>query len=101
MPQNLSAENLLKEIAAQREADGRVASKADQDNRSTALVKTFHAEPEEDGVPVMAPPSWNTVTMANIYASQGHFEHARQIYRTILTSEPDNTAARKGLEALP
>lgn len=45
--------------------------------------------------------SWNTMTMANVFASQGHYSHAREIYRSILDREPDNEAARKGMASLP
>lgn len=48
----------------------------------------------------VAPP-WRTVTAANIFASQGHVEHARSIYEAILERDPDNDAARRGLLALP
>jgi len=46
-------------------------------------------------------PSWETVTMANIYSAQGHYDRARKIYQSILNRDPDNGAARKGLETLP
>ncbi len=45
-------------------------------------------------------PSWNTVTMARIFAEQGHPEKARQIYQSILTGDPANQAAREGLAVL-
>jgi hypothetical protein len=45
-------------------------------------------------------PAWDTITMAQVYASQGHIERARAIYETILESEPNNAAAMKGLELL-
>ena len=43
------------------------------------------------------PESWQTVTMAQIFAKQGHKTRAKQIYKTILQSSPDNEAARTGL----
>lgn len=46
-------------------------------------------------------PSWETVTMANIYTAQGHYDRARDIYNSILSRDPGNEAARKGLEFLP
>ncbi|MFH1830407.1 MAG: tetratricopeptide repeat protein [Pseudomonadota bacterium] len=45
--------------------------------------------------------SWQTVTMADIFASQGHNEKAREIYLSILSEDPENDAARKGIESLP
>lgn len=80
-PQNKMAKELLSEIKASREEKA----------------------PEEDSeVRRLAPiASWNTVTMAKIYASQGHFDQAREIYRAILRTDPSNDAANKGLAALP
>jgi tetratricopeptide (TPR) repeat protein len=43
-------------------------------------------------------PSWETVTMANIYSAQGHYEKARDIYLAVLKREPDNEGAKRGLE---
>lgn len=45
-------------------------------------------------------PSWETVTMANIYTAQGHYDRARDIYNSILSRDPGNDAAMKGLEFL-
>lgn len=45
--------------------------------------------------------AWNTITMANVYATQGLYEQARSIYKAILDSDPQNEHALKGLEALP
>lgn len=46
-------------------------------------------------------PSWNTATMAKIYASQGLYDRARTIYRSILTRDPNNDTAVRGLKSLP
>lgn len=45
-------------------------------------------------------PSWETVTMANIYTAQGHYDRARNIYNSILSRDPGNKAAIEGLEFL-
>jgi hypothetical protein len=45
-------------------------------------------------------PSWETVTMANIYSAQGHFDKAREIYESILSREPANEAAARGLRLI-
>ena len=45
--------------------------------------------------------SWQTITMADIFAKQGHNEKAREIYLSILSQDPENEAARKGIESLP
>lgn len=44
--------------------------------------------------------SWQTVTMANIYAAQGHYQQAEAIYQAILEQEPTNSAAKQGLEKI-
>jgi tetratricopeptide (TPR) repeat protein len=41
--------------------------------------------------------AWHTVTMAKILETQGHFDRARKIYKSILEREPDNEAARHEL----
>jgi len=45
-------------------------------------------------------PSWETITMANIYSAQGHHARAREIYEAILSKEPENVDAKRGLEYL-
>ena len=44
--------------------------------------------------------SWETLTMAKIYAAQGHVERAVQVYQNILTREPHNEEAKRGLSEL-
>lgn len=44
--------------------------------------------------------SWETVTMAKIFAEQGHTEQAKQVYRTILERDPGNEDALTGLKQL-
>lgn len=43
---------------------------------------------------------WQTVTMAKIYAQQGHYFKARTIYKTILSRDPQNAEAQAGLATL-
>ena len=42
----------------------------------------------------------DTVTMAEIYAAQGHTDQAAEIYRRLLTKEPNRADIRQRLEAL-
>ena len=51
-------------------------------------------EIEEVGKPVA------TVTLADLYARQGHHEQALEIYQRILSADPDNEAARLGAAKL-
>ena len=44
--------------------------------------------------------SWQTLTMADIFAKQGHSDKARRIYLSILAEDPNNEAARRGIESL-
>jgi hypothetical protein len=37
--------------------------------------------------------SWNTITMARIFVSQGHYDKAATIYDSILTRDPGNHSA--------
>lgn len=41
-----------------------------------------------------------TMTLAGIYASQGYYDRASRIYRSILADNPDNQEARKMLEKI-
>lgn len=86
VPHNKIAKRVLQEIAAAR---------ASEDSGLAG-----YAGKEEDLRLSEIEPSWNTVTMAGIYASQGHVEHARQIYMAILKNDPGNEAAKHGLEKL-
>lgn len=43
---------------------------------------------------------WQTVTMAKIFAAQGHKEKAREVYQHILKQDPQNREAQEGLKAL-
>lgn len=46
------------------------------------------------------PNKWHTVTMARIYAAQGHIEKAREVYNSVLKRDPNNKDARMGLESI-
>lgn len=46
------------------------------------------------------PSEWQTVTMAQIYAQQGHIDRAREIYYSILERDPQNEDAHQGLAAI-
>lgn len=50
--------------------------------------------------PESKPASWQTMTMAKIYAAQGHREQARQVYQAILARDPQNEEAIQGLSQL-
>ena len=44
--------------------------------------------------------SWETVTMAKIYASQGHVKKAQEIFESILQKNPNHEEAKRGLASL-
>lgn len=46
------------------------------------------------------PAEWQTVTMAKIFADQGHTGRAREIYHAILARDPQNEEAGRGLAAI-
>jgi hypothetical protein len=91
VPQNPTAQRLLEEVRAFRREE-----RATEPPQHAAPLGTEHETAEH---PV--PPSWETVTMAGIFASQGHHDRARAIYRTILERDPENEAARRGMATLP
>lgn len=43
---------------------------------------------------------WETVTMAKIYAAQGHIQKARALYQAILQQDPASAEALEGLARL-
>ena len=95
VPNNATARELMDEVASQREGET-LSGVAGRSRAFVPLTEGVAKDPEKD-----AGPPWKTVTMANIYASQGHLSKARGIYESILTSDPENEAARRGLAALP
>lgn len=95
-PGNRQAEELLKEVAALGKSDGNPPVMRIAPEVSSAATPEFQVEDMKYRLPV----SWNTVTMAGIYASQGHVDQAREIYKSILKSDPANDAALAGLEGL-
>lgn len=58
-----------------------------------------------DDPPPATPPGpagrFETLTMAEVYASQGHVREARRIAQAVLAREPDNADAKGLLERLP
>ncbi len=89
-PMNTQALSLANEIAASL-TEGRPTDTTPQHPRED--------HPIDHGPP--SSPSWSTITMAGIYAAQGHYDEARKIYASILSSDPDNGPAMRGLASLP
>ena len=97
MPTNRSARELLQEIDDMRHQERLAAQEG-----SSAAVSAGRAGGEEiQEAKSHRSPSWNTVTMAKIYASQGFYDRARTIYRSILARDPNNETALRGLKSLP
>lgn len=79
-------------IAAAIEASGgSVSPAADQGTPKKRFQKPATSKKQ---------PAWQTVTMAKIYAQQGHYFKARTIFKTILSRDPQNTEAQTGLASL-
>ncbi|PIR25387.1 MAG: hypothetical protein COV43_05815 [Deltaproteobacteria bacterium CG11_big_fil_rev_8_21_14_0_20_42_23] len=66
----------------------RVQEKSTSDNHKELEVQTE------------IPAAWRTLTMANIFKSQGHTERAKKIYQLLLHKNPENTAAQAALAEL-
>lgn len=96
VPKNKAAETLMEEIGLLRQQE-RSAPKEPHPER--AFVPLADRPPPEPP-PREIGPSWQTVTMAGIYAAQGHLDRARDIYESILQSDPTNEAAQQGLANL-
>lgn len=49
---------------------------------------------------VVEAPSWETISMAKIYQSQGLIGQAREVYQSILARDPNNQEAKTRLDQL-
>lgn len=95
MPNNKLACELKEEIASFRDGD-----------------RAMHTMPSQEYIPPLpsheiSPDNklethrpWQTVTMARIFAKQGHIDQARNIYESILRFDPANDVAREELTSL-
>lgn len=99
VPGNNTAHVLLEEISH---------AKSKEDDMGEELKRRAF-EPLEPGlidesvfeeVAEAVPPSWNTVTMAKIFAEQGHHQKARHIVESILVADPTNIAAKAELDKI-
>ncbi|MFN2441346.1 MAG: tetratricopeptide repeat protein [Thermoanaerobaculia bacterium] len=92
------------------EVDGRTADKEPEPFEEHADDDLFGGSPppespgadQEDVVPAAAPidSHTSTLTMADLYARQGHTEAARDIYLRILDRDPSNEEVRRKLDLL-
>lgn len=96
VPGNEMIQKLREEIGLLRSRDHPPAKEVPPGRAFVPLAD----QPLPESPPAEAGPSWSTVTMAGIYAAQGHAEQARRIYESILRSDPTNEAARQGLAQL-
>ncbi len=72
----------------------------DKDNADIEDEATQTKEAEASASKASLNPAWHTITMARILASQGHAGQAKKIYRSILSRDPKNEAARLELSKL-
>ncbi len=85
MPANKHGLRLLEEINA--------AKLGEQTNVERIPIKEIEKK-------ARSPKKWHTVTMANIFAQQGHVDRAKKIFQSILEREPNNQEAKNGLAAI-
>lgn len=77
------------------------------------LIRVLRAHPQQPKAAELmelmdqmeAPPpqkisSWETITMAKIFADQGHRDQAKKVYQNILERDPANEEALNGLKQL-
>lgn len=83
-PANRTAAALLEGVLARRKGE------AQEEPHGPAIEAGAAAVP-------LPSSSWSTVTMARIYASQGHLGEARAICESILAADPGNEGAKKEL----
>ncbi len=75
------------------------AEQATPESEIDAAETARLATPPVDLPPVEAPPG-ATVTLANLYLSQGHFDEAERAFLEVLDREPENSEATAGLEEI-
>lgn len=90
VPENQCAFTMLASIEERRRAESE-AQKAVVEQTQAAPQAQDRSQDE----------SWQTVTMADIFARQGHSDKARKIYERVLSRDPQNEAARRGIASLP
>lgn len=91
-----------RDFARAKEIVNRILEKLPAQTRAKELLMLI-AEKERAPVstpPPSAVPHWETMTMAKIYAAQGHLTKAREVYQSILNREPQNEEARFQLAKL-
>lgn len=90
-------------IALEVAPHNKTATQLLRDIQQLQAQEEITARPSASAQPAVSHPhgmSWNTVTMAKIFAAQGHHDKAREIYREILSRDPANQAALDGLATL-
>lgn len=90
VPHNQTARAMMDGIDAKRIAEGEALR--------GGMERTLF--PVESIVDHTGDESWQTLTMADIFTKQGHSDKARRIYLSILADDPNNEAARRGIESL-
>lgn len=98
-PDNAAALKLLSAVRDATKADSTATITANDIQVAVPRVDNF--KPPADEIDVTRVKSWNTITMANIFMAQGHYDRARDIFLSILKANPDNKAALNGLGLIP
>lgn len=90
VPGNSTAREMMERIDAKRVAEGEALR--NEAGRPESFADYVIDRTDDQ--------SWQTITMADIFAKQGHSDKARKIYQSILAEDPENEAARRGIESL-
>lgn len=81
--------------------NGKLTRNISEESAATAFTEDHDIVIEPSSLDPIEDARWNTVTMAEIFASQGDTSAAKKIYDNILKREPDNSRAKEGLVRLP
>lgn len=103
-PEQRNAKELLEKIQTREAVDAVLDKKPDLTKTLSENIQTELGTSVLPIRPTKNPhyaENWETITMAKIYASQGHISKAKQVYQNILARDPDNRAAVEGLHQLP
>lgn len=90
-----------KEFQKARQELRRVLALVPNQEKALELMGRIQSEQTKfEPAPRFQTENWQTVTMAKIYAAQGHIDQAREVFQAILNRDPQNEEALQGLQSL-
>jgi len=88
-----------KEVPRAKEELKKVLNQVPEQARALEMIRLIDERKTPAAVAAEAP-SWETISMAKIYQSQGLIGQAREVYQSILARDPNNQEAKTRLAQL-